>query len=182
MSLRRVRSHKVGISNIDFRTKGDMYNIKIFEPWHSPKDFGSMGYRQYRIPKKIFKSLFDPSIEINTQKDIVNDYPDPRYHTTAQFYKKNNILINTRTFFNSEKVANLEESFKGKEIFNGDSTNVAEVMRLRKGKKIENIYALRSPIKESFNIEDHKIFEENRQKAESLQGLLRRLRCMLRGQ
>ena len=134
--------------------------MRIFEPWHSPKDFGSMGYRQYRIPKKIFKSLFDPSIEINTQKDIVNDYPDPRYHTTAQFYKKNNILINTRTFFNSEKVANLEESFKGKEIFNGDSTNVAEVMRLRKGKKIENIYALRSPIKESFNIEDHKIFEE----------------------
>ena len=160
MSLRRVRSHKVGISNIDFRTKGDMDNIKIFEPWHSPKDFGSMGYRQYRIPKKIFKSLFEPSIEINTQKDIVNDYPDPRYHTTAQFYKKNNILINTRTFFNSEKVANLEESFKGKEIFNGDSTNVAEVMRLRKGKKIENIYALRSPIKESFNIEDHKIREE----------------------
>ena len=88
MSLRRVRSHRVGISNIDFRTKKDIDNIRLFEPWQSPKEFGTMGYRNYRNPKKVFKSLFDPSLEINTQKDIVNDYPDPRYHTTAQSYKK----------------------------------------------------------------------------------------------
>ena len=165
MSLRRVRSHKIGISNIDFRTKGDIDNIRIFEPWHSPKEFGSMGYRNYRIPKKQFKSLFDPSLELNTQKDIVNDYPDPRYHTTAQFYKKNNILINTRTFFNNEKVANLEESFKGKDIFNGDSTNVAEILRARKGKNLENIpFKLRNAIKEPFSLEDHKMNTEKIEK------------------
>ena len=28
----------------------------------------------------------------------------------------------------------LEETFKGKEIFNGDSINIAEIMRIRKGK------------------------------------------------
>ena len=156
MSLKRVRSHKEGISNIDFRTKGDIDNIRIFDPWKSPKEFGSMGYSHYRNPDKIFKSLFDPSLEINTQKDIVNDYPDPRYHSTAQFYKKNKILINTKTFFNSEKVANLEETFKGKEIFNGDSTNIAEIMRIRKGKN----YELKNPIKEPFSIEDNKIQEE----------------------
>ena len=161
MSLKRVRSHKEGISNIDFRTKGDIDNIRIFDPWKSPKEFGSMGYSHYRNPDKIFKSLFDPSLEINTQKDIVNDYPDPRYHSTAQFYKKNKILINTKTFFNSEKVANLEETFKGKEIFNGDSTNIAEIMRIRKGKNYEKEpYKLKNPIKEPFSIEDNKIQEE----------------------
>ena len=161
MSLRRVRSHKEGISNIDFRTKGDIDNIRIFEPWHSPKEFGLMGYRNYRKPKKEFKSLFDPSLEINTQKDIVNDYPDPKYHTTAQFYKKNKILINTKAFFNSEKVANLEESFKGKDIFNGDSTNVAEIMRARKGKNLETKpYRAKNVLKESFSLEDHKIQAE----------------------
>ena len=161
MSLRRVRSHKVGISNIDFRTKKDIDNIRLFEPWQSPKEFGTMGYRNYRNPRKVFKSLFDPSLEINTQKDIVNDYPDPRYHTAAQFYKKNNILINTKTFFNSEKVANLEESYKGKDIFNGDSTNVAEIMRARKGKNVENIPCkLKKGTKEPFSLEDQKIQEE----------------------
>ena len=161
MSLKRVRSHKEGISNIDFRTKGDIDNIRIFDPWKSPKEFGSMGYSHYRNPDKIFKSLFEPSLEINTQKDIVNDYPDPRYHSTAQFYKKNKILINTKTFFNSEKVANLEETFKGKEIFNGDSTNIAEIMRIRKGKNYEKEpYKLKNPIKEPFSIEDNKIQEE----------------------
>ena len=161
MSLKRVRSHKEGISNIDFRTKGDIDNIRIFDPWKLPKEFGSMGYSHYRNPDKIFKSLFDPSLEINTQKDIVNDYPDPRYHSTAQFYKKNKILINTKTFFNSEKVANLEETFKGKEIFNGDSTNIAEIMRIRKGKNYEKEpYKLKNPIKEPFSIEDNKMQEE----------------------
>ena len=161
MSLRRVRSHKVGISNIDFRTKKDIDNIRLFEPWQSPKEFGTMGYRNYKNPRKVFKSLFDPSLEINTQKDIVNDYPDPRYHTAAQFYKKNNILINTKTFFNSEKVANLEESYKGKDIFNGDSTNVAEIMRARKGKNVENIPCkLKKGTKEPFSLEDQKIQEE----------------------
>ena len=161
MSLKRARSHKVGISNIDFRTKGDVDNIRIFDPWLIPKDFGSMGYRQYRNPRKVFKNIFDPSLEINTQKDIVNDYPDPRYHTTAQFYKKNNILINTRTFFNNDKVANLDESFKGKEIFNGDSKNVAEIMRARKGKNYENIpFIIRNTLKEPFSLEDHKILEK----------------------
>ena len=165
MSLRRVRSHRVGISNIDFRTKKDIDNIRLFEPWQSPKEFGTMGYRNYRNPKKVFKSLFDPSLEINTQKDIVNDYPDPRYHTTAQFYKKNNISINTKTFFNSEKVANLEESYKGKDIFNGDSTNVAEIMRARKGKNLENIPCkLKKNTKEPFSLEDQKIQEEKIEK------------------
>ena len=161
MSLKRARSHKEGISNIDFRSKGDIDNIRIFDPWKSPKEFGSMGYSNYRIPPKKFKSLFDPSIEINTQKDIVNDYPDPRYHSTAQFYKQNKILINTKPFFNSEKVANLEETFKGKDVFIGDSTNIAEIMRARKGKNYEKApYKLRNPIKVPFSIEDNKIQEE----------------------
>ena len=97
MSLRRPRSHRVGISNIDFRTKRDIENINIFEPWQAPKDLGTMGYKNYRNPRTVFNNLFGPSEKINTYKDLVNDYPDPRFHTTAEFYKKNKILVNTKT-------------------------------------------------------------------------------------
>ena len=138
MSLRRPRSHRVGISNIDFRSKKEEENIRIFEPWKAPKDFGTMGYKKYSNPIRIARDLFGPTKKINTLKDISNDYPDPRYYTTAQFYKDNNIKINTKSFRNLERASNLEESIKGKDAFNGDSMNIAEIMRQRKGKKIDD--------------------------------------------
>ena len=137
MSLRRARSHRVGISNIDFRSKKDEEKLRIFEPWMAPKEIGTMGYKKYTNPMKIARNLFAPTEKINTFKDIVNDYPDPRYYTTAQFYKNNNIKIKTKSFRNIERAANLEESYKGKDVFNGDSMNVADVMRQRQGKTID---------------------------------------------
>ena len=137
MSLRRARSHRVGISNIDFRSKKDEENLRIFEPWQAPKDIGTMGYKNYTNPMKIARNLFSPTERINTYKDKENDYPDPRYYTTAQFYKNNNIKINTKAFKNIERARNLEETYKGKDVFNGDSMNVAEIMRQRKGKTID---------------------------------------------
>ena len=137
MSLRRARSHRVGISNIDFRSKKDEENLRIFEPWQAPKDIGTIGYKNYTNPMKIARNLFSPTERINTYKDKENDYPDPRYYTTAQFYKNNNIKINTKAFKNIERARNLEETYKGKDVFNGDSMNVAEIMRQRKGKTID---------------------------------------------
>ena len=138
MSLRRARTHRIGISNIDFRSKRDEENLRIFEPWQAPKDVGTMGYKNYTNPLKIARNLLGPSQRINTHKDIVNDYPDPRYYTTAQFYKKNNIKLNTKSFKNIDRVNNLEETFKGKDVFNGDSMNIPEILRQRKGKTIDS--------------------------------------------
>ena len=163
MSLRRPRSHRIGISNIDFRTKRDTENLNIFEPWKGQKDLGTMGYKNYKNPQTIFKKLFGPSEKINTYRDLVNDYPDPRFHTTAEFYKKNNIKLNTKTFINTERVANLDETFKGKEAFNGDSTNIAEIMKKRKGKKYDNKNLIRN-YKEPFSVEERKIQEEKIEK------------------
>ena len=161
MCLRRPRSHKVGISNIDFRTKRDTENLNIFDPWVAPKDLGTMGYKNYKNPQPIYQKLFGPSEKINTHRDLVNDYPDPRFHTTAQFYKKNKILINTKSFINTQRVANLEETFKGKDVFNGDSTNVAEIIRIRKGNKFDNKKLLiRNSLKAPLSYEDRKIHEE----------------------
>ena len=168
MCLRRTRSHKMGISNIDFRTKKDKTNMAIFMPWQFPKFLGTMGYKCYKNPKPVFKKLFDASSEINTQKDIVNDYPDPRYFTIAHFYKKNKISINRKAFFCSEKVANFDESFKGKEIFNGDSMNIAEIMKARKAKNYDDKNNLSCKLKNNmiinFSLEDHKIQTERKEK------------------
>ena len=55
MLIRRPRSHLIGLSNIDYRTKKDEENLKIFEPWQIPKDFGTMGYKNYRNSSKVKK-------------------------------------------------------------------------------------------------------------------------------
>ena len=135
MSLRRPRSHIVGISNIDYRTKKDEENLKIFEPWQTPKDLGTMGNRNYKNPPKLNKILFSPTKRINTIKDLVNDYPDPRYYATARFYKENNIGLKIKSILNTDRPSHLEETYKGKDVFNGDSMGIAEIIRKRKGKK-----------------------------------------------
>ena len=57
-------------------------------------------------------------------------------------------------------MAKLDESFKGKEIFNGDSMNIAEIMKVRKGKNYDknNLSCkLKNNMVINFSLEDHKI-------------------------
>ena len=135
MSLRRARSHRIGISNIDFRTKKDEESLRIFEPWKAPKEFGTMGYRNYKNPPKFKRLLFSPTERINTYRDLENDYPDPRYYTTAKFYKDNNIDLNIKSIIDTDRASNLEETYKGKDVFIGDSMGYVKTLRKRKGKK-----------------------------------------------
>ena len=139
MSLRRPRSHTIGLSNIDFRSKKDEKNIRIFVPWQAPKDFGTMGYKNYKNPRVVKKELFSATKRINTTKDIVNDYPDPRYFFTAKFYKDHNINIKMKHFINTERPSNLEETFKGKDPFVGDGMGITDTIMARKEKKERKI-------------------------------------------
>ena len=164
MSLRRARSHKSGISNIDYRSKKDEENLRIFEPWLCSKDVGTMGYINYKNSLKISRNLLTPTEKINTNKDIANDYPDPRYYTTALFYKHNKIKINTKSFKNSERVNNLEEAFKGKDIFNGDYMKIAEIIGQKKSKKID--------YKNIIN-KDLNTLEERKQQNENIEKLVK---------
>jgi len=153
MSLRRARSHYIGISNIDFRTKRDEENLRIFEPWKAPKDFGTMGYREYKHSPKTQRLLFSPTERINTHRDIVNDYPDPRYYTTAKFYKDNNIDLKIRSIIDKDRISNLEETFKGKDVYIGDGMDYLGTLRKRKGKK-DKKYKLNRDLN---SLEDHKL-------------------------
>ena len=139
MCIRRPRSHLVGISNIDYRSKRDEENLKIFEPWQVPKDFGTMGYRNYRNSPKLKKEIFSPTQRINTQKDLVNDFPDPRFYATARFYKDNNINLKIKSFLNLDRISNLEETYKGKDVFIGDGMGITDTIKKRKGKKDKKI-------------------------------------------
>ena len=57
MSLKRPRMHLSGISNKDFRTKGETLEIKKYQPFHKSKNFGMLGLAFYKLPFSIHKEL-----------------------------------------------------------------------------------------------------------------------------
>lgn len=137
MSIRRERSHKCGHSNIDFRTKNDQEAIKTFMPWKLKKEYGTMGNDLFKLPINEHKKLLKETENINTQKNVLHEFPDPKYYKTAQFYQSNNIPLKAKNMFVNERVAQLDESFKGKEKYIGDSMMISD---LTKNRKIQNEY------------------------------------------
>lgn len=144
MNIRRERSHGCGHSNIDFRTKNDTESIKTFMPWKSKKEFGTMGNDLYKLSFNENKKLLKVTENINAQKNILHEIPNPKYYKTAQFYQSNNFPIKSKTMTISERVAQLDESFKGKEKFTGESMMIADLTKNRKLKKeMEELEKLR---------------------------------------
>ena len=83
MSLRKERIHACGVSNIDFRTKRETENLKLYEPWKIPKEFGTMGTYGYYPSYTEMKKMFSVSQNLNKLKDIVHYSPDPKSYPTC---------------------------------------------------------------------------------------------------
>lgn len=135
MTLRRDRIHASGFSNIDYRTKKDEENLKIFQPWKLFSHYGTMNDYGYHISDSLTSKYFDVSRNINKQKNIVSETPDPKTYRSAQFYKSNNIRLNTKALFVDDRVAQLDESFKGKDRYTGDSMMISDITKQRKERK-----------------------------------------------
>lgn len=134
MQIRKERSHRCGHTNIDFRSMKDNEAIKTYQPWMSKKTFGTMGNSDYKLPVFERKKTMGVTEEINMQRNMLSEIPDPKYHKTALYYASNKIPIKTKAFFTNERVAQLDESFKGKDKFTGDSMMIADITKLRKNK------------------------------------------------
>ena len=93
MLLKRPRIHLSGISNKDFRTKGEILEIKKYQPFHKSKNFGMMGLANYRLPFSVHKELFKPTLGINEAKYVENDVQNPKIYDSALFYQKNNMNL-----------------------------------------------------------------------------------------
>ena len=134
MSLRRERKHECGNTNIDFRTKRETENLKLYEPWALPKDFGTMGRYLYTPSYTQLKKIF--SISPNSKlKNIIHSSPNPKEYPMEQYYKKNNIKPYTISQFNVDRFAQLDESYVGKDGFTGDSMMISDINKYRKERK-----------------------------------------------
>ncbi len=134
MNIRKERAHRLGHSNIDFRSKKDVESLNIYQPWKLVNAPGTMGYIGYKPNTKDMKKLMKVSKFINNQKSLTAELPDPRYQKTAEYYIQHELPIKSKTIYTSERVAQLDESIKGKEVFTGDSMMISDINKFRKNK------------------------------------------------
>ena len=142
MSLKRPRIHLSGISNNDFRTKGETRQIKRFQSFHESKNFGMMGLANYKLPFSIHKELFRPTIGLNEAKYVENDIQNPKIYDTALFYQNHSMNIKPRHILLSERAKQLDTSeYRGGLEYNGDSMMIVETNKKRKEIKMkEKLY------------------------------------------
>lgn len=135
MSLRKNRIHQCGFSNIDFRTKRDIESLSIFQPWKVPKDFGTMTSIDYKPSYTEGRIIDNLTSNIQSLKNQCDHGLDPKLYATAQFYHKNRISLNMKPKFEIERIAQLDESALGKDIFTGDSMMIADINKYRRERK-----------------------------------------------
>ena len=135
MSLKKERVHTTGFSNIDFRTKNDSNSLLLFQPWKVAEHYGTINDYGYRLSFDDHKKIFGLSDKLNKQLNEFNDLPDPKIYQSAQFYRDNKIKFNTRSMFTNERLAQLDESMKGKERYVGDSMMISDINKIRKERK-----------------------------------------------
>ena len=142
--LRRSRSHHYGYTNIDYRSKEDVNSMLIHQPWKQPKDFGTMGHAGYTLPYDKHKNILKISQQLNTLQHINSECPDPKTYNTCKFYNDNKIPIKAKTHITkpTERVAQLDENLKGKDIFIGDSMMIADLTHARERMRQEKKEAM----------------------------------------
>ena len=151
MSLKVRRFHFSGISNLDFRTKGDIDRIKFYEPFHESKTFGTQGLSNYKLPSPVHNELFSPTKGLNEGKFVKNEMPNPKIYETALFYKNNHIKIKPKIFLRVQRSKQLDTSeYSGGQEYNGDSMMISEINKKRKEIKIKEKLE-RENIKKRFN-------------------------------
>ena len=170
MSLKLRRNHFSGISNLDFRTKGDSERVKFFQPYHESKKFGMQGLSNYKLPISVHKKLFSPTKGINEGKFVKNEMPNPKIYEPALFYRNNSMRIKPKAFLNVERSKHLDTSdYRGGGEYNGDSMMISETNKKRKEIKIkEKIF--RESIKKRYSgdLVGDISFNENKENSLSL--------------
>lgn len=82
MNIRRDRTHQCGLTNLDFRTKGDFESLDKYKPTLKFADFGTMGRSQYQRMSSAAAPDFKDRVKMTggwkTMTNIASAIENPR--------------------------------------------------------------------------------------------------------
>lgn len=89
MNIRRERTHQTGISNIDFKKKGEPSKVEHYNPSLKYTDFGTMNKSRYqRMPSAAtFKEQVAISGGWQNSKYKNDAFKNAKYETATEFYQ-----------------------------------------------------------------------------------------------
>ena len=128
-----------------------------------------MGRSNYTLPPEQYKKIFKVSSSINKMKQLNSGCPDPKTYGACLYYEENKISLNERVNFESERVAQLDESMKGKEVFIGDSMMISDLVKIRKANKSKKTVDKKDKKLKMKIIKRHKKYTHNLYKINNLQ-------------
>ena len=111
MNIRRDRTHQCGLTNLDFRTKGEADMIEKYHPTLKYADFGTMGKSQFKRMTSAgvdFKEKLRLTGGWQTMSNKLN--PNPRNETTTEFYKMRNKKSKAPVQIGKKKETELEDN------------------------------------------------------------------------
>lgn len=128
MNIRRDRTHQCGLTNLDFRTKGDFESLDRYQPSLKMTNFGTMGKSQYK------RMVYTESVQ--EQAMITGGFKkqkklDPKTETTADFYKGREKAQKNSVKIGKTKDNELEDEHWTDKVFTGDNPKLTAFLSMQ---------------------------------------------------
>ena len=118
MNVRKQRTHQCGLTNVDFRTKGDSNALDKFQPNMKYADAGTMGKASFRLnpaPESLQESVKQTGGWQGKTR------LDPKTETQLQFYNAQGKKPKAPVLVANRKTQELEKEEWTDKVFTGDN-------------------------------------------------------------
>lgn len=110
------------MTNLDFRTKGDMQSVDRYNPNLKFADFGTMGKTQFKRMTSAAAVDFKDKLKLSAGwKTMSNLQGNPKIETTQEFYKSVGKKYRATVQIGKKKDKELEDEKWTEKVFTGDN-------------------------------------------------------------
>ena len=134
MSLRKQRVIQSGLTNVDFKTKGDASNVEKYNPNMKYADHGSMNKSGFKPMAATMANDATETMKLNSGWTVAK-LPDPKVDTAIQFYNAQGKKPKAPVLVANKKLQELEASQWTDKIFTGDNSKTTATLSAEAGKR-----------------------------------------------
>lgn len=136
MIRKKERVHAGGVSNVDYRSLPDIRLKPLFQPFKDTIDDETTSHSKLGLSNDKMKIYLKSYKNIFNKKEIIFESLNPKHYSSAIYYLENNIALKKRTLNQSNKITEIEQSFKGNDEYTGDSMMISDNTKKKKSKKV----------------------------------------------
>ena len=134
MSLRKQRVIQSGLTNVDFKTKGDTQAVEKYNPNMKYADHGSMNKSGFKPMAATMANDSAETMKLNSGWSVAK-LPDPKVDTAIQFYNAQGKKPKAPVLIANKKLQELEASQWTDKIFTGDNSKTTATLSAEADKR-----------------------------------------------